>query len=377
MHYKNTRRNFLKTSAILCAAPLVKPLESIAENIDMYPQKKEFTVEAKYYDKLPNKKIQCKLCPKQCTIDDLERGYCGVRENRNGTYYTLVHSQLCSYHIDPIEKKPFFHFLPDTNAFSFATVGCNVECKFCQNWQISQIRPEQTKNYFMTPSDIAIAASTNDCKSIAYTYTEPVIFYEYMYDTILAGKKKDIKSVMISNGYINPEPLKKLCEIIDGIKVDLKAITESFYKNYVNGELKPVLNSLEMIKKTKVWLEIVYLVIPTLNDKEDEFKQLAKWIKTNLGLDVPIHFTRFYPQYKLQNLPPTPIDTLEMAKKIADSEGHHYVYVGNVPGNPGENTYCPNCKNKVIERIGYSIRNVKIKNSRCEHCGGYIPGVWN
>jgi pyruvate formate lyase activating enzyme len=372
----NNRREFLKSSAAFCSAgAFYAAFGNLLYGNETF-EKKEFLKEAQFYDKLPGKKIQCKLCPRQCIIDNLERGYCGVRENREGIYYTLVHSQPCTYHVDPIEKKPFFHFLPKTDAFSFATVGCNVECKFCQNWQISQIRPEQTKNLFMTPEDIADSAGRNDCKSIAYTYSEPVIYYEYMYDTILAGKKKGIKSVMISNGFINSEPLKKLCGVIDGIKIDLKAFTDSFYKNYVKGELKPVLNSIEQIKKSKVWLEIVYLVIPTLNDKEDEFKKLAKWLKTNIGLDTPIHFTRFYPQYKLQNLPPTPVETLTKAKEICDAEGLHFVYVGNVPGHKGESTTCPKCKNIIIERVGYTIKSVKVKNGKCEFCSNTIPGYW-
>lgn len=373
----NCRRNFLKTGLAVCAAPLAVASAKLSNYIPSFNSGKENLVEAKFYNKLDNKKIQCKLCPRECIIDNLERGYCGVRENRDGTYYTLVHSQAVTYHIDPVEKKPLFHFLPGEEAFSFATVGCNVECKFCQNWQISQIRPEQAKNYYIPPGSIADQAKKNNTKIIAYTYSEPVIFYEYMYDTILRGNEKGIKSVMISNGFVNPEPLKKLCEIISGIKIDLKAITESFYKKYVNAELKPVLNSLTAVKKSKAWLEIVYLVIPTLNDSEKDFKELAKWIKQNLGTDVPLHFTRYYPQYKLLNLPPTPINTLNTAKQIADSEGLHYVYIGNVPGNPGENTYCPKCKNILIERAGFYIKSNKIKNSHCSFCNNYIPGVFN
>lgn len=374
---KSNRRDFLKTGIALCSTPVIMGVIKQHNFFNKLSLEKESLVEAKYYNKLENKKIQCKLCPRECIIDNLERGYCGVRENREGTYYTLVHSQAVTFHIDPIEKKPLFHFLPGENAFSFATVGCNVECKFCQNWQISQIRPEQTKNYYFPPKSIAESAKKNNCKVIAYTYSEPVIFYEYMYDTILAGNEKGIKSVMISNGFINPEPLKKLCEVISGIKIDLKAITESFYKKYVTAELKPVLNTITQIKKSSVWLEIVYLVIPTLNDNEKEFKELAKWIKQNVGTDVPLHFTRFYPQYKLMNLPPTPIKTLNIAKEIADSEGLNYVYVGNVPGNPGENTYCPKCKNTLIERAGYFIKSNKIKKNHCSFCNNYIPGVFN
>ncbi|HQJ75634.1 MAG TPA: AmmeMemoRadiSam system radical SAM enzyme [Bacteroidota bacterium] len=371
------RRNFIKRGLSFCTAPFLLDMFDITTEHNKYFVNNESLVEAKYYNKLDNKKIQCKLCPRECTIDNFERGYCGVRENREGVYYTLVHSQAVTFHVDPVEKKPLFHFLPGEEAFSFATVGCNVECKFCQNWQISQIRPEQTKNYYISPEKIAESTKKNNCKIIAYTYSEPVIFYEYMYDTILAGNKIGLKSVMISNGFINTEPLKKLCEIISAIKIDLKAITESFYKKYVNGELKPVLNSINLIKKSNVWLEIVYLVIPTLNDSEKEFKELSKWIKQNIGTDVPIHFTRFYPQYKLMNLPPTPIKTLNLAKEISESEGLKYVYVGNVPGNPGENTYCPKCKNVLIERTGYVIRSNKIKNNHCSFCNNYIPGVFN
>jgi pyruvate formate lyase activating enzyme len=373
----NRRRDFLKTGFALCSAPLALAGSGLSNIIPSFYSGKENLVEARFYNKLENKKIQCKLCPRECIIDNLERGYCGVRENRDGVYYTLVHSQAVTYHVDPVEKKPLFHFMPGEEAFSFATVGCNVECKFCQNWQISQTRPEQTKNFYIPPKSIAEQALKNNTKVIAYTYSEPVIFYEYMYDTIVKGNENGIKSVMISNGFINPEPLKKLCEIISGIKIDLKAFSETFYKKYVSAELKPVLNTLANIRKSRTWLEIVYLVIPTLNDSEKEFKEAAKWIKQNLGANVPLHFTRFYPQYKLLNLPPTPINTLNTAKQIADSEGLNYVYIGNVPGNSGENTYCPKCKNMLIERSGYYIKSNKIKNSHCSFCNNFIPGVFN
>jgi len=268
----------------------------------------EFLVEARYYDKLPHRKIKCRLCPRECEIDDLERGFCGVRENRGGTYYTLVHSRPCSWHVDPIEKKPLFHFLPGTNAFSIATVGCNIECKFCQNWQTSQIRPEQSLDYIMPPEVVAEAAKKSGSRTIAYTYTEPVIFYEYMDDCAVAGRKRGIKSVMISNGYIMPEPMRALCKQLDAVKIDLKAFTEKFYKMQM-GRLKPVLDTLELLRDVGIWYEIVYLVIPTLNDDPGELKAMCRWIHDQLGPDVPVHFSRFYPQYKLRNLPPTPIRT--------------------------------------------------------------------
>ena len=335
-----------------------------------------FVHEAMYYDKLPYKKIQCKLCPRECVIDDRERGYCGVRENRGGTYYTLVYSRPCTTHIDPIEKKPFFHFLPGSMAFSIATAGCNVNCKFCQNWEISQVRPEQVRSYYMPPGEIASLAREYRCDSIAYTYSEPVIFYEYMHDTAEAGHSEGVASVVVTGGYINQDPLKELCKRVDAIKVDLKAFTEKYYREVVNGELKPVLEAIETIRKAGTWLEIVYLVVPTLNDSDKEFSDLARWIRASLGADVPVHFSRFFPQYLLKNLPPTPIETLERAKQICDAEGLQFVYIGNVPGHPAESTYCPSCGRRVIDRIGYTIRGIHLRDGKCAYCGAKIPGVW-
>ncbi len=332
--------------------------------------------EAQYYEKLLNKKIRCKLCPRACVIDDRERGYCGVRENQNGTYYTLVHSRPCSIHIDPIEKKPLFHFYPGTLAFSLATAGCNVNCKFCQNWEISQVRPEQVRNAEMSPAQVAALARDNRCVSIAYTYSEPVVFYEYVYDTAIAGKAQGVKSVVITNGYIQEEPLKKLCAQVDGIKVDLKAFSEKFYREVVNGELKPVLDALVTIRNQKTWLEIVYLVIPTLNDSDQELRSLCQWIRRELGTDVPVHFTRFHPEYLLKNLPPTPLATLERAKRIADAEGLNYAYIGNVPGHPAENTRCPRCEEVVIQRTGFMVEKMNLRKGACTKCGTAIAGRW-
>ncbi len=333
-------------------------------------------VEARYYEKLPNRKIKCVLCPRECVIDDLERGYCGVRENRGGTYYTLVYGKPCTAHIDPIEKKPFFHFLPGTTAFSIATVGCNVLCKFCQNWEISQARPEQVSSSDAPPEQIVRLARTNKCESISYTYTEPVVFTEYMYDTAVAGRREGVKSVMVSNGYIKPEPMKDLCKVLDGVKIDLKAFTERFYKELVAGKLRPVLDTLVLLRQENMWTEIVYLVIPGQNDDPKELTELCAWIRTELGQDVPVHFTRFHPQYRLTNLPPTPIATLKKAREIGLDAGLHFVYTGNIPGDPGENTYCPNCKKILIRRVGFSILEMRIKNGRCPDCSAVIAGVW-
>lgn len=375
------RRTFLKTAALPCLAasagayvagwPAVPlPASPLPDNDS------RFIVEAKFYEKQPHKKIKCKLCPRECVIDDRERGYCGVRENRGGTYYTLVHSRVCAAHIDPIEKKPFFHFYPGTLAFSIATAGCNVNCKMCQNWEISQARPEQVRSTYLPPQDLAALARQNRCASLAYTYSEPIVFYEYMMDAADAGHALGVKSVVVTGGYIEQDPLKKLCQGVDAIKVDLKAFSQRFYKEVVNGEIKPVLDALVTIRKQGRWTEIVYLVVPTLNDNDEEFRALARWVKSDLGLDVPVHFTRFHPQYLLKNLPTTPLETLERAKAIADSEGLHYVYLGNVPGHPGENTYCPKCRRVVVERMGYTIKEIHLRKGKCQYCQQAIPGVW-
>ena len=356
------RRLFLQALALPCLGAV----ESDAR----------FTVEARFYDKLPYKKIKCKLCPRECVIDDRERGYCGVRENRGGTYYSLVHSRVCAAHVDPIEKKPLFHFLPGSMAFSVATAGCNVNCKMCQNWDISQSRPEQVTSTFISPQNLADLAGRNQCPSIAYTYSEPVVFCEYVLDSAEAGRAAGVKSVVISGGYVQEEPLKQLCRRVDAIKIDVKAFTDKFYKEIVNGDLKAVLNTLVSIRKSGVWNEVVYLVIPTLNDSDDEFRGLARWMKAELGPDVPLHFSQFHPEYLLKNLPVTPVPTLERAKAICDAEGLHYVYIGNVPGHPAEGTWCPKCRRVVVERAGFTVRALHLDKGKCHFCHQAIPGIW-
>jgi len=334
------------------------------------------SVEARYYRKLEGGGIECNLCPRHCRVTDLERGYCGVRENRDDIYYTLVYGLPCALNIDPIEKKPLFHFYPGTAALSLATAGCNVNCKCCQNWEISQSRPEQTDNLDLPPKALVDICTRKNIPTIAYTYSEPVIFYEYMYDTAELGHKKAVKSVMITGGYIAQKPLANLMLQLDAIKVDLKAIREDYYKNFVGGKLKPVLDRLIQIKKAGMWLEIVYLVIPTLNDTEAEFKELSQWIKTYLGTDTPVHFSRFHPQYLLKNLPATPKKTLETAHAVSRAEGLEFVYLGNLPGHPAESTYCPGCGQVLIERRGYRIYQNNLKGNSCPKCGREIPGMF-
>ncbi|MGR3179955.1 MAG: AmmeMemoRadiSam system radical SAM enzyme [Candidatus Anammoxibacter sp.] len=378
-----SRRDFVKSCAksvggMCLAGGILSGAHTAYASLDIdLADKDEFpAVEAKYYKQLENERVECLLCPRNCKVADLERGYCGVRENRKGKYYTLVHSRVCASNVDPIEKKPLFHYLPGTKAFSIATAGCNIECKFCQNWQISQFRPEQLDNLKLSPKDVVTQARNTKCLTIAYTYSEPTIFYEYMYDTAIEANKAGIGSVMISNGYIKNEPLVDLCKHLSAVKIDFKAFSEKFYKETCSGELKPVLDTLLTLKKLGMWFEIVVLVIPTLNDSAKEFKAMCKWIKGNLGTDVPIHFTRFHPTYKIKNLPPTPVRTLENARNIAMEAGLNYAYVGNVPGHPGEHTYCPKCKDIIIKRIGHYVRDYSITDNKCDKCKHVIPGVW-
>ena len=368
-----TRRDFFRClSQGLCSIGAWKFLNSSTALAAEEPHLKEVS----FYKKLPDLKIRCEICPKECEIADLERGYCGNKENRKGTYYSLVYGESCAAHIDPIEKKPLFHYLPSTKAFSIAAVGCNFECKFCQNWRIAQYRPEQVESFYLPPKEVVSLAKRKGCPTIAYTYTEPVVFYEYMYDTAKLAKSEGIGSVMISNGFINEEPLIELCKQLGGVKIDLKAFTEKFYKDYCSGELKPVLDTLKTLKKVGIWYEIVVLLIPTLNDSEGEIREMCQWIKAELGVQVPVHFSRFHPMYKIKNLPSTPVKTLETARKVAREVGLHYVYLGNVPGNEGESTYCPGCGEVVIRRIGYHIIKNAIKGGKCPKCGHVIPGVW-
>jgi pyruvate formate lyase activating enzyme len=331
--------------------------------------------EARYYEKIADKKIICRLCPHECRIADRERGACGVRENRGGTYTTLVYGNPCSVHVDPIEKKPMFHYYPATQTFSIATAGCNFVCRFCQNWEISQKRPEQIKSINLFPAEVIRSAKNNACRTVAHTYTEPVIFFEYMLDCSIQGKKMGIPNVMISNGYIQEKPMRELCRYLGAVKVDLKAFTEKFYQEQCSGTLKPVLDTLQVLKDEGIWFEIVVLIIPTLNDSRKEIDDMTRWIVKELGPDVPVHFSRYYPTFMLKNIPPTPPSLLEMAHKIARDNGVHYAYVGNILSDAA-NTYCHSCGKLLIERLGFSTDIVGMKGNTCKHCGQKIPGVF-
>jgi len=323
-----------------------------------------------------SKIVACELCPNGCVLDVNQVSKCRARMNKDGVLYSLVYGKPCAVHVDPIEKKPFFHFLPGTGAFSIATAGCVLSCKFCQNWQISQAKPEDTDTYDLPPDQVVRGAMFYGCRSITYTYTEPTVFYEYMYDTAIIARKYGIKNTMHSCGYINEKPLRALSKYLDAADIDLKAFTEDFYERICGGRLKPVLDSLITLKKKGVWLEITNLIVPTLNDDMKNIKEMCKWILKNLGPDIPIHFSRFFPHYKLKNLPPTPLETLTEARKTAMDVGLKFVYVGNIRYK-GENTFCPNCNKMIIERIGYFVKQNNITKGKCSFCSTPIPGVWS
>lgn len=336
----------------------------------------EFLHEARFYEKLQSGKVRCTLCPRQCTLSEQARGHCGVRQNRGGSLYSLVYGRVCAAHVDPIEKKPLFHYLPGTKAFSIAAAGCNVHCKFCQNWQISQSPPEEIPSEYAPPQRIVEWATRAECPTIAYTYSEPAVWPEFWMDTADAAQDAGIRSIVVSNGYVGREALRKAYSKMDAIKIDLKSFNDSFYENIVRGRRQPVLDAIVTLRKMDKWVEIVYLVIPGLNDADEEFRALAKWMKEHLGPDVPVHFTRYHPDYLLKDVPATPVETLEHAQAAARAEGLHFAYVGNVPGHAGENTYCPRCEHLLVERAGMSMVRNFMNNGACPQCGCAIAGVW-
>jgi len=320
--------------------------------------------------------IQCLLCANSCVIANGQCGRCRTRMNVKGELRSLVYGRPISVHIDPIEKKPFYHFLPGSAAFSLATAGCPLKCKFCQNWEISQSSPEDFKVAFTPPEKLTSAARTSRSPVIAFTYNEPTVFTEYLTDIARNARQQGIRCVMISCGFMNEAPLAEMCETLAAIKIDLKGYSEDFYRSACQAELKPVLRSIRQIAKSRAHLEIVNLVVPTLNDSDKMLKGLIDWVMGEVGPDVPLHFSRFHPDYQLRNLPPTPVATLERAYRMARDRGLHYPYVGNVPDHPGNNTYCPKCGKIVVKRQGFFITGMNLRNGLCTFCKNRIAGVW-
>ncbi|MHC4074003.1 MAG: AmmeMemoRadiSam system radical SAM enzyme [Planctomycetota bacterium] len=324
-----------------------------------------------------DKKVACKLCNWRCVIDQGKLGRCAVRQNLEGTLYSLNYHKVCSTNPDPIEKKPLFHFQPGSRSFSVATMGCNFRCEFCQNWQISQAAFEdgQISGQPIPPEQIVEAAIRGGCASIAYTYTEPTIFMELCSDCARLGKQRGLTNVFVSNGYMTLEAIDFAGDWLDGINVDLKAFTEDYYRRLCKARLQPVLDTISYIaKETNIWLEITTLLLPSENDSDDELKQLADFIVNKAGPDVPWHISRFHPQYKHLDSAPTHVSSLERAFEIGKSAGLRYVYLGNVPGAKSESTFCYNCGEIVIERVGYQIVANNIKDAKCPDCGADIAG---
>ncbi len=332
--------------------------------------------EAMFYEKLDRDTVHCHLCSHHCKIVDGKRGICGVRENKGGTLYSLVYGKLVANSVDPIEKKPLFHFLPGSSAYSIATVGCNFRCGNCQNWEISQLpkpqRPIPGRN--STPAEVVEAAKRMGCRSIAYTYTEPVIFMEYAFDTARLAAEDGIKNLFVTNGYVSDIALSKISPYLHAANIDLKSMSEEFYKKNCGAHVEPVLESIKLHKKLGIWIEITTLVIPTLNDSEEDLTEIAEFIRS-LGAEIPWHVSRFYPAYKLIDLPPTAVETIRKAREIGLKTGLRYVYEGNIPGK-GEDTYCYNCGTPLIERLGYTVVMSKVEDSICPNCGAELDGIW-
>lgn len=320
--------------------------------------------------------VKCLLCAQECMIAPGERGKCRSRMNVEGQMRSLVYGRPITIHVDPIEKKPFYHFLPGVSAYSLATSGCPLHCRFCQNWEISQIRPEDYDAVYTPPQTIVSGAAGQQAPVIAFTYNEPTVFVEYLTDIAREAQKQNTRCVLISCGFMKEEPLTEMCSVLSAIKIDLKGFSDDFYHKVCSAELKPVLRSIKQVSQSGTHLEIVNLVVPTLNDSDAMLNELCDWVVGELGPDVPVHFTRFHPDYQLSNLAPTPVETLARARNTALSKGIHYPYVGNVPGHAGNHTYCPSCGKMVIERSGFFIASMHLKNGQCEYCGTAIAGVW-
>ncbi len=333
--------------------------------------------EASFYRQLEDGSVQCDLCPNRCLLKNRQRGICKSRENIDGKLYSLVYGKPVTINVDPIEKKPLYHFLPGAKAYSLSTTGCNLSCKYCQNWEISQKNPEEVSGPPMPPEQVVEEALKSGSKIIAFTYNEPVIWYEYMRDIARLAKQQGLRTVMISNGYINQEPLKELLNYLDAVKIDLKAFDDEVYQKMANGRLAPILETIQTVHASGKWLEIVYLVVPTYTDDLDNIKEMCQWLKNTVGDQVPVHFSRFWPQYKLANLPPAPEETVKQARQICLGQGVKYVYTGNIDDEEGSTTYCSDNNQPVIKRKGFLVEESLVNNfGTANNCSSSISGVW-
>jgi len=332
--------------------------------------------EGYHYGKLERKRVMCALCPNRCLLSPGDRSVCRSRVNLDGKLYSLAYGDPCSVNVDPVEKKPLYHFKPRAKVFSIAATGCNFRCLNCQNWEISQVRPEDVRHYDLFPAQVVAETQCSGSEAIAYTYSEAVTFFEYMLDTARLARKQGIDNLLISNGFINRKPLLELCEVLDGANINLKSFDDAIYRRLNGGRLEPVLDTFKTLHAQGVHFEMTNLLVPGYVDDEDMAKRMCQWILENLGPNYPLHFLRFFPKYKLDRLAPTPISTLVRFRELALSEGIRYVYLGNVPMHEGNNTYCHNCKELLIERQGYFIPVFNMAGNRCKFCKTVIPGVW-
>jgi len=333
---------------------------------------------ASFFRQGKDKLVICELCNHQCHIKEGRRGLCGVRENRDGTLYSLVYGKLVSEHIDPIEKKPLFHLLPGSSSYSISTVGCNFQCEHCQNYQISQyphIQGAEILGQARTPEEVVHAVERSGCESISYTYVEPTIFYEFAYDCAVLAHKRGIKNIFVSNGYMSTPVTRKLAPVLDGINIDIKAFTDKFYRQVCKARLAPVLENVRLMHELGVWVEVTTLVIPGWNDSSEELRDIAKFIK-EVDPAIPWHVSAFFPTFKMLDRPPTPASSIRQARDIGLQEGLRFVYVGNVSGQGGESTYCPSCGEEIINRRGYLVGEMNLANGRCKTCNERIEGVW-
>ncbi len=362
-------------------------------------RKRGWVKEASHYLKL-GRNVQCKVCPNNCILAPGDRSHCRNKVNFEGTLYTLAYGNPCTFHIDPVEKKPLFHFLPGSRTFSLATSGCVFRCLNCQNWEISQKKPEETKDprgqefrlqpplpagvsldqmarLSLFPNDLAAVAEALGCPSVSYTYSEPTAFYEYALDSCKAVRKRKLKNIIVSCGSIEERPARELYQFVDAAHVDLKGFDEETYKQLNSGKLQPILNTLKTLKALGVWVEIINLVVPTYTDKLDVIRRMCGWVAKELGCDQPLHFSRFHPQHKLTHLSPTPEDMLVKAREAARAEGLYYTYIGNLPGlRDAETTFCPGCRKPVVERDIFAVTAVNLEQGKCRWCKRHIAGVW-
>lgn len=321
--------------------------------------------------------VKCELCPKQCLIRPGERGDCRIRVNIDGKLRAVTYGFPSAVHVDPIEKKPLNHFLPGSTSFSIATVGCNLHCKNCQNWGISQQNPEDGEAMPLPPERVPELAARHGCRSVSYTYTDPVVYYEYALDSCVKCHEKGLRNVLVTAGYINERPMRELYSHVDAANIDLKSMSDRFYREICSATLKPVLNCLVTAKSMGVLVEVTNLLIPELNDSDGEIASLCRWVKDNMGWETPLHFSRFFPQYRMRHLPPTPERTLKRARDIALAEGLKYIYVGNILIPGADDTPCPSCRKVVIRRVGYEIIANVLTDGRCPECGTEVYGIWN